>query len=275
MTAGNASHRPMNRQLNGRLLVSIAKNAKYIPTILWKVKNWPTYFLYYFRIKKGGGTFFLRNGVTITDREGTASGTIAVVFIRKQYGSVIGKRTIVEIGANIGTFSVYAATSDPNIRLYSYEPIKANYDVLLKNVASNGCKDRVTAYNKGVASRTEKRTFYLASSPEHSFCKSDAPVNGTITVDCLSLEDILRDNSISKVDLLKVNAEGAEYEILYAASRDCFQKIDEIRMEYHQQDEPRHNVEQLISFLESMGYATTHLYKYKAGEGFLWMKRSK
>jgi FkbM family methyltransferase len=263
----------MNRQLNAHLLLGIVKNAKYIPAIISHVKNWPTYFLYYLGVKKGGGTFILRNGVTISDREGTASGTIAVVFIRKQYGSITGKNTIVEIGANIGTFAVYAATSDSRVRLYSYEPIKANYDVLLKNIATNGCGDRITAFNMGVASRTEERMFYLASSPEHSLCKSDIPVNGTVTVDCLSLNDVLSNNSISKVDLLKVNAEGAEYEILYATPKECFDKIDEIRMEYHQQDQAGCNLASLRSFLETMGYTTTHLYEYKAGEGFLWMKR--
>jgi hypothetical protein len=75
------------------------------------------------------------------------------------------------------------------------------------------------------------------------------------------------------VDLLKVNAEGAEYEILYATPKECFKSIQEIRMEYHQHDTERYNLESLTSFLETMGYATTHLYKHKVGEGFLWMKR--
>src|SRR5215831_8687048 len=110
----------MNRTINTTLFLNIVKHSKYVPSIIGTIKNWPTYFLYYLGIKKGGGAFLFRNGALIRDKEGTASGTIAVVFIRKQYGSIAGKSTIVEIGANIGTFAIYAATSDSNVRLYSY-----------------------------------------------------------------------------------------------------------------------------------------------------------
>jgi FkbM family methyltransferase len=262
----------MDRKLNAGLFVGIAKNAKYIPSIISNVVNWPTYFLYYMGIRKGGGEFFLRNGAVIRDTEGTASGTIAVVFIRKHYGSVVGKSTVVEIGANIGTFAVYAATDNKNARLFSYEPIKANYDVLVKNIAENGYQDRIKPFNLGVASKTEKREFYLASSPEHSFTKGEAGAH-SISVDCLTLSDILKNNGIDRVNLLKINCEGAEYEILYSTTKECFDKIDEIRMEYHEHKSENYNLEFLTSFLEKFGFRTTYLYRHTAHEGFLWMKR--
>jgi FkbM family methyltransferase len=255
------------------LFVRAAKNVKYLPSIIRNIRNWPTYFLYYLGIKKGGGAYFLRNGAVIRDKEGTASGTIAVVFIRKHYGSIAGKSTIVEIGANIGTFAVYAATDNKKAKLYSYEPIKANYDVLLRNIAENGYQDRIKTFNLGVASKTEKRNFYLASSPEHSFTKGDANEH-SVSVDCLSLGDVLKNNGISKVDLLKINAEGAEYEILYSTGKECFDKIDEIRMEYHEHKSEKYNLESLRSFLEKLGYVSTYLYKYSEHEGFLWMKKA-
>jgi FkbM family methyltransferase len=254
------------------LFFSIAKNAKYLPSIIWNIKNWPTYLLYYLGIRTGGANFIFRNGATIRDEEGTASGTIAVVFIRKHYGSVVGKSTVVEIGANIGTFAIYAAASDSNVTLYSYEPVRANYEVLVQNIANNGYQDRITPFNLGVASRTEKRDFYLTSSPEHSFFKRENS-NHSVSINCQCLSDILSSNSISRVDLLKVNCEGAEYEILYSTPRECFDKIDEIRMEYHEHKTAKYNVEELMSFLEGFGYATTHLYRYKDDEGFLWMKK--
>src|SRR3954467_1394643 len=108
----------MKRKVNAALFVKIAKNIKYLPAIIQNVENWPTYLLYYLGIRKGGGEFFFRNGAVIKDKEGTASGTIAVVFIRKQYGSIADKSTVVEIGANIGTFAIFAATTNRNVRLY-------------------------------------------------------------------------------------------------------------------------------------------------------------
>lgn len=261
------------KKLDAELFIGIAKNVKYLPVIVRNVKNWPTYLLFYLGIKKGGGAFYLRNGAVIRDIEGTASGTIAVVYIRKHYGSIGNKSTVVEIGANIGIFAVYAATENDSVRLYSYEPIKANYDVLVRNIAENGYQDRIRTFNLGVAAKTEQRTFYLQSSPEHSFSKSGSSMDG-VTVDCVSLSDVLESNGINKVDLLKINAEGAEYEILYSAPKECFDKIDEIRLEYHEHESKGYDLESLQSFLQKFGYVTTHLYRHLEHEGFLWMKKT-
>jgi FkbM family methyltransferase len=144
--------------------------------------------------------------------------------------------------------------------------------MLVRNIANNGYQDRITPFNLGVASRTETREFYLTSSPEHSFFKPENS-HRSVEIKCESLSDILRRNSLSRVDLLKLNCEGAEYEILYSTPKECFDTIDEIRMEYHGHKTAKYNLEDLMSFLEGFGYETTHLYKYKDDEGFLWMKK--
>src|SRR5688572_6432230 len=98
----------MQRKLDAALFVAIARHAKYIPSTVRTIKNWPTYFLYYLGIKQGGASYFFRNGATLSDKEGTLSGNIAVVFIRRHYWPVTDKAVVVEIGANIGTFAIYA-----------------------------------------------------------------------------------------------------------------------------------------------------------------------
>lgn len=263
----------MNRRFNAAFVANVVRHAKYVPSIVRQISNWPTYFIYYLGLKQGGGAYFFRNGIVIRDREGTASGTIAVVFIRRQYGAVTGKSTIVEIGANIGTFSVYAASSEQNARIYSYEPVKTNYDVLVNNITANGYKDRIKTFNLGVASRAGNRDFYLSSSPEHSMYANDATAMRH-TVACVTLKDILDQNALTKVDLLKINAEGAEYEILYATPPEYFERIDEIRLEYHEQSGADNNLDGLTRFLAACGYSTTHLYEHTSHEGFLWVKRA-
>ena len=76
----------MNRTMDAKLLVNIAKNTKYIPSIIGNIKNWPTYFLYYLGLRKGGAAFFFRNGATIRDQEGTASGTKTEKSSRQRSG---------------------------------------------------------------------------------------------------------------------------------------------------------------------------------------------
>ena len=73
----------------------------YVAPIIRLVKNWPAFLLNYLGIRNAGGTYVFRNGVRITDKEGLATGTIAVVFLRKHYGEFRDRRVIVDIGANI------------------------------------------------------------------------------------------------------------------------------------------------------------------------------
>ena len=262
----------MKRKLDFAFASGVARNIRYVPRIIGSLKNWPTYLLHYIGLRDGGQKFRFRNGVVLQDEEGTLSGTIAVVFIRRHYGSIKGKSIIVEIGANVGTFTVYAAVHSDMAKIYCYEPVASNYAALLQNIELNGLQDRVYTFNCAVAAEAGDRLLYIETSPEHSFTQVTTK-SVSVPVRCVSLEDILDDNHLQKVDVLKINAEGAEYEILYSTSGSCYEKIDEIWMEYHEDPTPGHDRATLQSFLEARGYVTTYLDHYTPHEGFLWMAK--
>lgn len=244
----------------------------YIPAIICRISNWPSFMLNYLGFTNRGGTYYFRNGIEICDREGTLTGIIAVVFIRKNYGAIDNQNVIVDVGANIGVFSIYAATQAKNATVYAFEPVPANYELLVHNISTNGLNDRIRTFKLGVASNSGKRTIYLSSCTLHSLV-DEQNQRGIESIDCISLEDIIKVNGLSKIDLLKINCEGAEYEILYSTQRECFEKISDIRLEYHNIDEDRNNVEHLKTFLESMGYQTAKLWVISQDDGFLWMRR--
>jgi len=76
-------------------------------------------------------------------------------------------------------------------------------------------------------------------------------------VPALPLEAVLAAHNLGKVDLLKLDCEGAEYEILIGGSFSVLAKIDRIIMEYHDLD-ASHNHHRLISFLQDGGYHVSH-----------------
>jgi len=262
----------MKRTIDSTFVIGIARNIRYVPRAVRLLKNWPTYLMYYIGLRDGGQTFRFRNGVVLRDEEGTLSGTIAVVFLRQHYGPLTQKSTIVEIGANVGTFTVYAACQSDGLQIYCYEPVAENFKLLLENIRANSLESRVRPYNYAVAAQAGERIIYLETSPEHSFSQVTRNSAG-VTVRCVSLHDILRDNDLQKVDVLKINAEGAEYEILYSTSDSCFEKINEIRMEYHEDQVPGHDGASLQAFLKERGYVTRYLYHHTPHEGFLWMAK--
>jgi FkbM family methyltransferase len=229
------------------------------------------FFLNYCGVGHWGSAYFFRNGLTIKYRDPFATGTIAVVFIRKHYGDVSDKKVIVDIGANIGTFSLFCASTNPQAIVYAIEPVPDNYRYLVENRAVNGFQDRIRSFQIAVSAMPGHRQMVCARSPLHTFAK--VPSADSFEVACCTLKDFIDSNKIATIDLLKMNCEGAEYEILYSTPRTCFEKILEIRMEYHHGESERNNSRSLKKFLVSAGYSIAHYSEYSKKDGFLWAVR--
>jgi len=136
------------------------------------------------------------------------------------------KLVFIDIGANCGVATIILAKQNPNSTIYSFEPDPNVFKYLEKNVSLNGLQN-VKLYNKAVA-KEETKNITLFLHPEYSggntTCSS---IEGSKTffnkdlvrceVECISLDEIIQNNNIEKIQLLKIDCEGAEYEILYGS----------------------------------------------------------
>ena len=171
-------------------------------------------------------------GLRVIDGTGLLAGTLAEVFVRRRYGSVEQFRTIVDVGANVGSFALYAAQSCPEGRIYCYEPEQQNFRLLKQNLQINGLEGRVAAFQCAVASSSGHRNLAVGISQAHSFHrKRDGATYQP--VECTTLRDLLAEHRLERIDLLKLNCEGAEYEILEGCSNNEYDRIANIRVEYH------------------------------------------
>jgi hypothetical protein len=82
----------------------------------------------------------MRNGIVLKTQNRDDVSSISAIVIKEEYGkfskSDNSEKIIVDIGANKGYFSLFAAMNRRN-RLYAYEPIPATYEQLVANVARN------------------------------------------------------------------------------------------------------------------------------------------
>src|SRR5919106_6523451 len=117
----------------------------YVPRIYRLWSNWPEYLLNYVLRRHRPTEYRMRSGLRVIDATGTLPGTLAEVFVRRRYGSVARFRTIVDVGANVGSFAVYAAQSSPEARIFCYEPEQRNFSLLRENLHINGLEGRVAA----------------------------------------------------------------------------------------------------------------------------------
>jgi FkbM family methyltransferase len=241
----------------------------YIPRILALFKNWYLYLFNYLLRRQEPAEYNLRNGYRLIDGAGSLAGTIAVVFVRQEYGRMSNVHTILDIGANMGSFMMYAAMVCPTAKIYCYEPVEQNYSILKKNIAINSLENRVNASQCAVAARSGKMKINLISSPLHSFF-AEGSENDRQEIACVTLREIFECHKLEKVDFVKMNCEGAEYEILENCSPSDFDRIPNIRLEYHNLDSANKNGNALARFLEGKGYRITRFTRYQGTSGFIW-----
>jgi len=244
----------------------------YIPRICRVFHNWPEYIVNYVLRKKTPTEYRTRQGTRIIDGTGTMAGTLAVVFIRREYGSVSRCRNIVDIGANMGAFALYAAESCLEAQVICYEPEERNFEFLRQNIAANGLGGRVSAIRAAVAGTGGRRELLIGESPLNSFY-SRPSLAGRQSVECVTLKHILEDHKLDTIDLLKINCEGAEYGIFDNCADAELRRIDNIRMEYHNFDDAPHCGQSLASLLEVRGFVIERFSRYRAESGFIWATR--
>lgn len=162
--------------------------------------------------------------------------------------------TIVDIGANIGSFSVWAARQATKGVVYAFEPDEHNFALLQTNVERNGCHN-IKLYHQAVSDQDGSISFYQQSQ-ENNVNHTMYPDKFATKVDVASitLETFMKRSGISKINLLKIDAEGAEYPILLSSKATVFRNIEKIYVEYHDYIDHGYQVSTLVTFLEHQGF---------------------
>ena len=156
------------------------------------------------------------------------------IFARDEYrldGYAPGSLdTVIDIGGHIGTFSLRA--SHVAKRVLAFEPTKESFELLKGNT---GHRPNVTAFNKAVAGTRGTLKLILGKNPSRNslYPPGYEPNKGEVEVEALTLADLFEANKVDRCAYLKVDCEGAEYDILYAAPLDLLRRIERIGMAYH------------------------------------------
>jgi FkbM family methyltransferase len=160
--------------------------------------------------------------------------------------------TVVDIGAHIGVFSVYAAELSKTGSVYAFEPFINNYRMLEKHKIINH-KENLFIYNKGISDREGTQTLFLSpdnNTGGHSLhLKNHSDRKAEIQT--ITLSGFCDREKIHKIDFLKMDCEGAEFEIL-RSDESILQKVNKIVMECHPYG--NNSVEDIVSILERNGF---------------------
>jgi FkbM family methyltransferase len=170
--------------------------------------------------------------------------------------------TVFDIGAHIGSFSLYAAKkAGSSGGVYSFEPCKESFDLLSKNKKINNLEN-LKIFNLAVSNKGGIKKFFISNSGNQA-ANSLFEINNAkeVKVSVISFENFLKQNKIKTIDFLKMDCEGGEYDILFNSSKKTMQKIKKISLEYHPIDNKK-NKFTIINFLRK------HNFLIKEGDYF-------
>lgn len=171
------------------------------------------------------------------------------IFVRRIYHFEARRPDplILDGGSNIGMSIIYFKNVYPRARVISFEPDVEIFPYLEENVTRNSLND-VSLIPKAIAGREETRTLYadgrygssLAGHPPDHFSES----RRTYEVSCVRLRDYLTE----PVDFLKMNIEGAEWEVM-EDSEDRLRQVEEMVIEYHHLPDLPRTLHQILTLL--------------------------
>jgi FkbM family methyltransferase len=187
-------------------------------------------------------------------------GGVIEVFVRQVYGYMDPKNKVVlDIGAFIGDSAVWLSKKGAS-RVIAYEPYKPMFDLAMRNIDLNFGSHDIKIYNCGVGKESKAARLnviggrYGSNRTEigRGGIKTDDIID-TVEVCIVSIKDVL-ENAVG-VDAIKMDCEGAEYEILEAIAEQGLKDLagKEIILETHYLDEKK-NAGYAKELLKRCGY---------------------
>lgn len=156
-------------------------------------------------------------------------------FIRESYGCFnLKNSTVIDVGAFIGDSAAYFASKGAK-KVLAFEAAPPIFKIAQENIKMNKLQNTVDIRNNAVAGREGevKLNFYCSQPGSSSIIFQDHALRSTYyQVKTTTLNQIMKE--VNYVDLLKIDCEGAEYQILQVASNEGnLKNISNIIMEIH------------------------------------------
>lgn len=158
---------------------------------------------------------------------------------------------VYDIGANVGYFSLLAAVlAGPEGQVYAFEPLPRNIEFLRKHINLNKL-DTIEVIEAAVSDHSGEAAFDLGASSAMGHLAD----SGEIFVRMVAMDEMLMSGEIQPPDYIKVDVEGAEYEVLKGARGILEKYHPTLFLDTHQREAHRPT----IALLEELGYEFTIL----------------
>ena len=244
--------------------------------------------------RKDGALFRLPNGLAVAHQnEAETRHFYDDIFAHRSYVKhgirIPDGGCVLDVGGNIGLFTLFAHTEAKNVRIFTFEPAPPLFEIIQRNVAEHGIRSTVLNVGLSNVERDAPFTFYPHSAGMSSFHPDEAEERHNLktiienqrragdtqagqmdsfaeelldvrftavnfTAKLRRLSDVLREQGIARVDLMKVDVQKCELEVIEGIDDADWPKFSQIVLEAHDTDA---RVAQLRALFESRGFSVT------------------
>jgi FkbM family methyltransferase len=187
-------------------------------------------------------------------------------------------KTVFDVGANVGDMTMAMCKWFPDATVYAFEPYSKTFEALRARVEASPHRDRVRLHNLGFYDRKGNAPLHVTS---HHGANSLVPISsayhrfnphvqeeGLENVQLVRLDDFVAEAGISHIDLIKVDVEGAEFEVFAGGERTLRSMVDTIICELSFARFPRERGEyvRICQALHDSGFAPAEIYDVALGD---------
>ena len=138
-------------------------------------------------------------------------------YYEKELGDLLNKivkpgDVFLDLGANIGYFSLLVATNFPSVKVISFEPVQELFQNMNDNISLNSIKN-ISTVHAAVGETSEEKELFVAAPDNLGMSSFYQPGNysgKTERVKVVTIDDWFKTSGLSKMDVIKLDIEGSE-----------------------------------------------------------------
>jgi FkbM family methyltransferase len=184
-------------------------------------------------------SIFKKIGKKLTIRDGNSDIRVfKQIFIDEVYNffpDQFEPKIIIDAGANVGFSPIWFKRMFPKSKVLAIEPEKENFKVLSKNISGI---QGITALENALWFEQTSLTISNPSSDSWGFRLNTADSCNENRIETITIQNLITKYSIDQIDLLKIDIEGAEYELFKYESDTWLPYVKMIMIEVHNQYKP-------------------------------------
>ena len=203
-------------------------------------------------------------------------------FLPGHEGHIVGRFTpkegdiVIDIGAHIGRYTITSSKQVGNTgKVVAIEADPDNFEILKRNIALNNLTNVLPLNYAVFSTRTRIKLYEQSASAKYNsvMLTRAAKTKNYVEVNADTLDSILKQNGINQVNWIKIDVEGAEFEVLKGSTEMLSGENVSLFVEIHNINDPSH-YHNVVNFLKHRNYEMTFEQRYEgSGESHIIFRK--